>query len=124
LAQNQNNTWFLGTYLGMSFSGSNMFPIPDKASPMYSVLGASVMSDKTTGALLLFTDGRQIWDRNKQLIPNGVLYPSTGSDQSSHIIIFETAPKKYFVFYSDQLDKIYYALVDLNLNNGNGGCSL
>lgn len=120
LAQNQNNTWFLGTYLGMSFSGSNMFPIPDKASPMYSVLGASVMSDKTTGALLLFTDGRNIWDRNKELMPNGVLYPGTGSDQSPHIIIFETAPKKYFVFYSDLLDKIYYALVDLNLNNGNG----
>ncbi len=120
LGQNQNNTWFLGTYLGMSFTSSTMNPISDKASPMYSGLGASVMSDKTTGALLLFTHGRQIWDRNKELMPNGDLYPGAGSDQSSHIIIFETAPKKYFVFYSDQLDKIYYALVDLSLNNGNG----
>lgn len=120
LAQNQNNTWFFGTYLGMSFTSNSMNPIPDKASPMYSGLGASVMSDKTTGALLLFTDGRNIWDRNKQLMPNGVLYPGTGSDQSSHIIIFETTSKKYFVFYCDQLDNIYYALVDLSLNNGNG----
>jgi gliding motility-associated-like protein len=120
LAQNQNNTWFLGTYLGMSFTGGIMNPIPDKASPMYSGLGASVMSDKTTGAMLLFTDGRQIWDRNKQLMPNGVLYQGTGSDQSSNIIIFETAPKKYFVFYCDQTENISYALVDLGLNNGNG----
>ncbi len=97
-----------------------MNPIPDKASPMYSVFGASVLSDKTSGALLMFTDGRQIWDKNKQLMPNGVLYPGSGSDQSTNIIIFETSPKKYFVFYCDQTDNIYYALVDLSLNNGNG----
>lgn len=120
LAQNQNNTWFFGTHLGMSFTSTSMSPIPDKASPMYSVLGASVMSDKTTGALLFFTDGRQIWDRNKALMPNGELYPGTGSDQSPSIMIFETTPKKYFVFYCDQTDNIFYALVDLNLNNGNG----
>lgn len=120
MAQSQNNTWFFGTYLGMSFTSGSMNSIPDKASPMYSGLGASVMSDKTTGALLLFTDGRNIWDRNKELMPNGELYPGTGSDQSPNIIIFETAPKKYFVFYCDQIDNIYYALVDLSLNNGNG----
>lgn len=117
-AQNQNNTWLFGTFLGMKFNSGNMTVLKDKASNMYASTACASISNPTDGNLLFYTNGNKVWDKNNQLMPNGDLSLNIGF--SPFCLIVPANVNSYFIFYTNQSDQIYYALVDMKLNNGNG----
>lgn len=118
IAQNQNNTWLFGTFLGMKFNAGKMTVLKDKASNMYASSACASISNPNTGNLLFYTNGNNVWDKNNQQMPNGDLSLNIGF--SPFCLIVPASTNSYFIFYTNQSDQIYYALVDMKLNNGNG----
>ncbi|TAE85861.1 MAG: hypothetical protein EAY81_06145 [Bacteroidetes bacterium] len=120
-AQNQNNTWLFGTNLGMKFNNKVMSIIPDKASNMLSGAGCAIISDKTSGSVLLYTNGKQVWDKTNSPMRNGTLLKGSSLSHSiSNGLIVDNYNNSYFVFYTNDIDEIYYAFVDLKANGGLG----
>lgn len=117
IAQNQNNTWLFGTNLGMKFTNKTMSTLPDKASAMVAGPATASISDKKTGALLFYTNGKQVWNKANALMRNGAL--NSGSSFTNALII-ESGNSTYFIFYTNETDEIYYALVNLKADGGLG----
>ncbi len=117
MAQNQNNTWLFGTNLGMKFNNKTMSILPDKASAMSAGSSCAAISDKTSGALLFYTNGKQVWNKANALMRNGTL--NVGNAFTTSLII-ETTNSSYFIFYTNQTDEIYHALVNLKADGGLG----
>ncbi len=98
-------------------------------SGMYSLEPTASISDKHTGALLFYSDGSRIWDAGHNVMQNGTGIGEDETTQSSLqgvvIVPFINDENKYYVFSlpSISLDrgKLFYSVVDMNLNNGLGG---
>lgn len=116
-AQNQNNNWFFGTYLGMNFTNNIMTPIPDNTSGMYSPAGCSSLSDNATGNLLFYTNGTKVFNKAYMVMPNGQLIANA---YASNCLVVKGNNKKHLIFYTNETNIIYYAMVDMTLNNGFG----
>ena len=67
-AQLQNNNWIFGYGGSVNFSGVN--PVSSLVSISSNEQTASV-SDPITGQLLFYTDARNVWNANNQVMPNG-----------------------------------------------------
>ena len=115
-AQNQHNTWLFGTYLGMKFNNKVMSSIPDRASAMYTGSSCASISDKTSGSLLFYTNGKQVWNKTNALMRNGTL---NGSSFTQTLIV-ENSASTFFIFYTNETDEIYHALVDIKADGGLG----
>ncbi|MCU0423238.1 MAG: gliding motility-associated C-terminal domain-containing protein [Bacteroidia bacterium] len=118
VAQHANATWYFGTWLGINFKGNNLQVIPDKASPMYCYGSPGIISDPTSGDVILFSNGKQIWNRKHQVVENGTLSAFNGVSVNS--IILPLANQQCIVVYTDASSSVYYAGVDLKANNGDG----
>lgn len=105
-AQKEANNWFFGQFAGMHFlEDGTVEPLPGSA--MATNEGCSTISD-SNGNLLFYTDGRNVWDRNHVLMPNGNYLGGTGlfgdpsSTQSGIIIPSEDNPDIYYIFTVDE----------------------
>ena len=68
-AQKQNNQWRFGTTGAIDF---NTVPPSFVTGCLISTgEGSASVADKTTGALLFYTDGVTVWNANNQVMPNG-----------------------------------------------------
>jgi len=84
-SQKQGNIWYFGDHVGLDFSTGNPITLVNGQTDA-SVEGTAVMSD-SSGALLFYSDGSKIWNRNHQIMPNGdSLLGHWSSTQSSLII--------------------------------------
>lgn len=100
--------------------------MPDDGNAV--VESVSTMSDKNTGALLFYTEGLNIWDKNHTLMPNGSgLIGSTGvsSTQGALIIPQPGSDSLYYVFTTGShvdgfASGLRYSVVDISLNGGLG----
>ncbi len=120
-AQNQNNHWFMGTYLGMRFTNNTMQPIPVNTSKMYAPYGSASYSDPITGALKFYTNGAYVYNRLHHQMPNG--FYINNETFAAHCVIIPH-PGNIHLYYiitgSTSSSTLYYALVDMRLNNGLG----
>src|SRR5690606_23777047 len=79
LAQTENNTWVLGHGNAIDFSGGTATAVTTPATNGSSFRGASASVSDANGDLLFFTDGKTIWDKNFNVMPDGLLAsPSLG----------------------------------------------
>ncbi len=129
-----DNVWAFGDSAGIDFSGG--IPQPIKTS-IKSVEGcASICNSK--GQLLFYTDGTDVWNRNHKLMPNGKNL--LGPRYNGHNITYSTAQgalimpipgntDQYYIFslgcaessiYQNSYGKLFYSIVDMNLNTGLG----
>lgn len=125
-AQGQNNTWVFGSNAGIDFNTNT--PINTQVQ---SEAGCASVSS-SSGALLFYSDGLKVWDRNHNVMPNGsglTGNSATGTVQGALIVPFVGDTNKYYLFslgsYNDNADpahagKLYYSVVDRTLNGGNG----
>ncbi len=130
-AQKEKNVWYFGGGFAQgptSGSGIDFNTSPPTlltASGMYSNEGSAVMSDKTTGTLLFYTNGVTIYNKNHQPMANGTgLNGSTSATQSALIIPVPCSTTQYYVFIMYSQAIIYgltYSIVDMSLNGGLGG---
>ena len=105
-AQKEANNWFFGIGAGIHFQDDGTVNAVT-GSPIVTNEGCSTISDKS-GNLLFYTDGRNVWDRNHVLMPNGNYDQNTGlmgdpSSTQSAIIIPKIGDNNiYYIFTVDE----------------------
>lgn len=130
LAQKQYNNWYFGDHVGITFNTNNGFPAMLQDSRMRAHRGTATISDEK-GSLLFYSDGTQIWNREHEIMPNGL-----GLDGDNYamqpVLIVKTPEERdlYYVFTIDcglayqggeiQGKGLKYSLVDMAMDNGLG----
>ncbi len=129
----ENSKWAFGNKAGIDFSTG--IPVPITTGIINADEGSATISD-ANGALLFYTEGSKIWDRNHNLMPNGTNLTNgiftQSSTQASVIVPMLNNAGKYYVFSLTQISgggrppviygqcKLFYSIADINLNNGLG----
>ncbi|PZR07020.1 MAG: hypothetical protein DI539_24170 [Flavobacterium psychrophilum] len=104
-AQKEANNWQFGLFTGIHFEDDGS--VTTLTSAIESNEGCSSISDGA-GNLLFYTDGRNVWDRNNVLMPNGNYNIGTGlmgdpsSTQSGVIVPKKGDPNIYYIFTVDE----------------------
>lgn len=123
-SQNFANNWVLGDF-GLEFQNNTVSLRHDYSSDLYK--GFGIISDKQ-GKLLFYSNGLNVWDKNRGLMPNGkdVFSPTGGTLlQESLVVPKPGSGSLYYLFTVDPQNGevgsgLYYSIVDMSLNNGLG----
>ena len=135
-AQSEHTThWYFGNNAGLDFSSGT--PVPIGNSGMNVTEGSTAYSDEN-GNLLFYSNGvgvlddiAAVWNRNHQIMPNGLLTELTGNAttmQSSIVVPMPGSTTKYYLFTLDGYESYYtpeykgltYSVIDMSLDNGLG----
>lgn len=125
-AQGETNFWYFGHNAGLNFNippATPNAPAEITTSAMAAFEGSAVASDRTTGALLFYTNGINVWDRTNTQMTGGPLGGQTSSIQPALIVPDPGNLNRYYVFTSlqdGQLGPASYGIVDMTLNGGLG----
>jgi gliding motility-associated-like protein len=124
-AQKQNNQWRFGTGGGIDFNTNP--PSFVTGAAIATVEGSASIADKTTGALLFYTDGVTVWNALNQVMPNGTgLLGGSTSLSSTTAAVIIPKPSSTNLFYIVTIDEqfsstgVQYSVVDMSLNGGLG----
>ena len=125
-SQNEAANWYFGDNAGIRFNVDGTITSLSNGR-LSTEEGCTSISDNN-GDLLFYTDGRFVYDRNGNVMPNGSnLYGDKSSTQSAIIIPNPGNLNIYYVFTVDtsigEGDPDYgfnYSIVDLSLNGGLG----
>lgn len=115
--------WYFGEQAGLNFSNGNITNIT--SSNMFSAESCASISD-TCGNLLFYTDGDSVWNKNHQLMPDGI--GLTGCYSSTQGVLIVPNPEIayiYYLFISDcsenlGMNGVRYSVVDMSMNGGLG----
>jgi gliding motility-associated-like protein len=121
-AQNQGAIWYFGYGAGLDFN--TVPPTALSNGQVNTSEGSAVICD-ATGALLFYTDGTTVWDKNHFIMPSqpgGGLGGNSSSTQSALIIPKPGTTDHYYIFSTPDVGNgaLQYAEVDMALNGGNG----
>jgi gliding motility-associated-like protein len=115
-ASKTGNLWYFGDKSGLDFSTS---PPTLLGNGQSSTTSNSATICDAKGNLLLYTDGKQIYNRFHQPMPNAnILVGSLVFDVM--IIPHPGQTGQYYVLANYDGGKTYYSLVDLTLDDGKG----
>ena len=123
LEAQQGNQWYFGRFAGLSFS--NNPPSPVGGSQINTLEGTSTIADEN-GNLLFYTNGVLVYNRNHELMPNGIgLKGHVSSFQNSVIVPTPGNKNIYYVFTTDAIENnglngYNYSIVDMTKDNGLG----
>ncbi|MFN5842759.1 MAG: hypothetical protein ACK45G_05955, partial [Bacteroidota bacterium] len=96
-AQKSAHTWYFGKKAGIDFNSNP--PVKLTNSALQTIEGTSCFSDPTTGAILFYTNGDSIWNKNHQPMPNGFGLGGHYSTTQSAVIIPDPGNNnRYYVF--------------------------
>lgn len=123
--QGETNNWYFGENAGIRFNtDGSIESLTDGA--MNSIEGCASISDNS-GGLLFYTDGETIFNRNHEIMVNGLdIGGSTSSTQSAIIVPLPDSETIYYIFTVDATflsirgNGLNYTIVDMSLDNGNG----
>ena len=105
-AQKEASNWYFGYNAGIRFLDDGTIE-PLAGNAMQTLEGCSSISD-ANGNLLFYTDGRNVWDKNHVIMPNGNYAAGTGlhgdpsSTQSAIIVPKKGSPNIYYIFTVDE----------------------
>lgn len=124
--QKETANWFFGQFAGLNFA--NRTPVAQTGAINTLEGCASISNEK--GALLFYTDGTTIWNRNHVAMPNGTgLFGQRSSTQAAIIVPKPESKNIYYVFTVNRAEYveinevkhgINFSIVDMNLDNGKG----
>jgi hypothetical protein len=129
-AQKEAAHWYFGNGYSLDFNSDS--PQFAQNGAMGSIAGSATFSDKNTGALLFYSNTKNVWNRFHQLMPNSSkeIYNNLfGSDQSCLVVPVPGKPSLYYFFsITDSLDspgrrlvsQLKYTVIDMNLDGGKG----
>ena len=100
-AQGEATNWYFGQNAGLKFlPDGSVVPLSD--GQLVTNEGCSSISD-INGNLLLYTDGKTVWDKNHVIMPNGInLFGDPSSTQSGIIIPKPDSSTIYYIFTVDE----------------------
>ena len=121
LAQKYGNNWCFGDSLMLNFN--SCVPVVSSSSNE-GFEGCSTISD-SLGNLLFYTNSVKVWNKNHNLMQNGILMNTVGTISQVLIIPKPLSIKDYYVFTvqvqaSPFSPKFQYHEIDMNLNSGLG----
>lgn len=107
--QAEASHWYFGSGAGLIFdvSGGTVSPTSDASSTISTNEGCSSISD-VNGNLLFYTDGRNVWDKNHNIMPNANYSLGLGllgdpSSTSSGLIVPKPGNSdQYYIFTVDE----------------------
>lgn len=121
-AQGEANNWYFGAFGGLSFNGGSPVPLTD--GQLNTIEGCATMSN-AAGQLLFYTDGIKVWNKNHQIMLNGLnLKGNPSSTQSAVVVPKPGSTSLYYIFTiaaTANSDGMQYSEVDITLDNGLGG---
>jgi PKD repeat protein len=125
-AQKEANIWYFGRGAGIDFNGGVPTAVADGAIDQKE--GCASIADPMTGALLFYTDGVTVWNRQHRPMPNGAgLAGHADATQSALIVPAPCEPRRFYVFTADANpladppnDGIHYSIVDMDADAGRG----
>ena len=119
--QGENNIWYFGYYAGLDFNSG--IPVPLTNGQMNQWEGVATISD-SAGNLLFYTDGMTVWNRNHQVMPNGIgLAGDNSSTQSATIVQVPGSSTQYYIFTvppNSSTGNFCFSIVDITLDSGFG----
>jgi gliding motility-associated-like protein len=124
-AQGETNNWYFGDNSGMHF---NALTPQATFGQLQANQGSASMSD-TAGNLLFYTDGHMVYNKQHQIMVNGLpISDGVESSQPAVIIPKPGVPDHYYIFsntfgFTLNLEPITifsYSEVDMTLDSGNG----
>ena len=129
-AQQQNANWYFGNTAGINFNDGTATPTLLTDGAMNAPTGCASVSDDL-GALLFYTDGVTVWNKNHVPMLNGNLIGDVSVSQSVVIIPNPANAAQYYVFSNsaDNIDDMVndmdswglrYSVVDMTLEGGLG----
>ena len=125
IAQERASNWYFGDNAGIRFNQDGTITTLSDGQ-LRTDEGCTSISDGN-GDLLFYTDGRTVYDRNNNQMPNGFgLAGDSSSTQSALIVPKPQDPDIYYiftvdtVFFEDTDVGFNYSEVDMTLNGGNG----
>lgn len=123
------NIWYFGNGAGLDFNEEDGLPPPPRsiaeAHAMDAPEGTSTMSDRN-GDVLFYTDGRTVWNRENNVMPNGTAIGGDSTSAQSVVIVpFSDDDTQYYVFtteevYGENNYLLKYSVVDMKEDNGRG----
>ena len=125
--QREAANWYFGSNAGLDFNSGTPVPLFDGV--LNTVEGCETISTPD-GDLLFYTEGRNVWNRIHQVMPNGEdLEGSFSATQSALVIPQPGSTNLYYIFTSDVVQAYQdggngngfnYSIVDMNLAGGLG----
>lgn len=118
---NASRFWYFGNTAGLDFSTTPPTVLTNSA--MNAFEGAATIAD-ASGALLFYTNGNLVWNKNHVPMPSGNGLNGDGAATQSSIIV--PAPANNGIYYIFTVDTnggprgLCYSQVDMSLNGGNG----
>ena len=108
-AQAEASHWYFGSGAGLIFdvNAGTVSATADALGTIQTSEGCSSISD-FNGNLLFYTDGRNVWDKNHDIMPNANYNAGTGlmgdpSSTSSGLIVPKPGnPNQYYIFTVDE----------------------
>jgi PKD repeat protein len=123
IASTQGN-WYFGGKAALNFSSGRPQLVLNSA--MTSNEGSATQGD-AAGNLLFYTEGDSVWNRNHQLMPNGVGLGSFSSAYQGVVVIPKPgSTNRYFIFTVPAVEQgaitspLRYSEVDMALDGGLG----
>ncbi len=126
---NRNKTWIFGQNAGLNFTSGTPVTF---TSDIDALEGCAAVAD-TSGSLLFYTDGKYVFNRLGDTMPNGnniVPYNTWSSSQGALIVPFWGGGSRYYLFSLEQINyleaspqhfsRLCYSVVDMSLDGGFG----
>ncbi|CAN5858847.1 hypothetical protein BH11BAC7_BH11BAC7_07720 [soil metagenome] len=128
-SQRQQNIWYFGDQAGIDFNSGFPVAITNGQTTLINNAGeGSAAICDSSGSLLFYTNGDNIWNKNQQVMMNGdSLLSDFSSTQSSLIIPLPGSNQLFYLFTTDDWDLhhlqygLRYSVIDMCLDNGLGG---
>ncbi len=136
------DVWAFGTQSGMDFRGSRPKPVmtrmgvyPGTNLSAFGEGNASICDDR--GELLFYTEGYYVWNKNGEVMPNGVglmpivsnngYSPTSSTSQGAVIVPMPESKDRYYIFslssfenWQKRAGELYYSIIDMSLGAGLG----
>ncbi len=117
------NHWYFGNKAALDFTSGS--PVAESGSSMRAFEACASVSKKN-GDLLFYTNGKNIWNRNHTVMPNGGSLKGDTSSAQSLIVRDYKLKNIYYVFTlgshltSGATGGAWYSIVDMSLDGGLG----
>ncbi|UMQ43982.1 T9SS type A sorting domain-containing protein [Chryseobacterium sp. Y16C] len=128
-SQGENDNWYFGGFAGVNFS--NVTPNPLLNSAMGVIQQPVGSISDINGGLLFYTDGKYVWNRDHQIMPNGILNTNGWNPYGVQLCILPHPgnPNLYYIFtpvafYNNNSGISSYTIIDMSLGNLSNGLPL
>ncbi|MBI2268974.1 MAG: SprB repeat-containing protein [Bacteroidetes bacterium] len=122
-AQKEANRWYFGHGAGIDFSSGIAVPVTNGAQSVTE--NSSSICDKSTGDLLMYTDGDTVWNKNHLPMANGMgLKGGNSCFQGVLIVPLPQNDSLYYIFTAPDYESadicLTYSIVNIKANLGLG----